>query len=282
MSVMTCYRKTLLFLKSLPHCADITRKYCNKFSGILVVDGKYIKVQGYDKKIPVIYGIDYLTHDIPTYRLCPAEDYANLCKYFESLRLLNYPLQVLVSDDNECIRKACFKYYPNAVFQLCQKHYKDNIRTTLRGEIQRDPSTYTFYNTFMNELYSLFRLKRNEDDFNRVAKSIMRRYLPNDLCTRIMIDMDKNKLYLLGYLRHKNTPRTNNIIESYNSHLQGRLKTIKGFKGIKYADYWINAYFIRRRYKKFTDCNGKFKHLNGICSIKKTCKNESLLPVIFR
>lgn len=282
LSTMTCYRRTLSFFKTLPHCADITRRYCNKYCGILVVDGKYIKVKGYPKKIPVIYGIDYLTHDIPTYRLCSAEDYLNLCKFFESLRLLNYPLQVLISDDNENIRKACFRYYPNAVFQLCQKHYKDNIRNTLRSEIQSNLNGCELYTVFLNEIYSLFKPKRNEDDFNRVAKSILKRYLSNDLCTRIMVGIDKDKIYLLGYLRHKNTPRTNNIIESYNSHIQGRLKTIKGFKGFKYANLWLNAYFIRRRYKTFTDCTPKFKHLNGTFSIKRSCKNERTLPVIFR
>lgn len=64
---MTAYRKCVVALENLPHCADITRKYCSKYSGILLVDGKYIEVKGYDRKIPVIYGIDYLTHDIPTY-----------------------------------------------------------------------------------------------------------------------------------------------------------------------------------------------------------------------
>jgi hypothetical protein len=97
---MTAYRKCISALEDLPHCADITRKYCSKFSGILLVDGKYIKVKGFDRKIPVIYGIDYLTHDIPTYIFSVSENYQTLKKFFSSLRLLNYPLYSLVSDDN--------------------------------------------------------------------------------------------------------------------------------------------------------------------------------------
>jgi len=94
-------------LEKLPHCADVTRKYCNRFCGILLVDGKYLKVKGYDKKIPVIYGIDYLTHDIPTYTLAPSENYLVCLKLFKSFRLVNYTLQSLVSDDNSNIYEAC-------------------------------------------------------------------------------------------------------------------------------------------------------------------------------
>lgn len=70
-------------------------------------------------------------------------------------------------------------------------------------------------------------------------------------------------------------PRTNNLIESYNSHLESRLKTLKGFKSFIHADNWLNAYFIHRRSKTFTDCEGKFKRLNGFCSLQKTMENLS-------
>ena len=125
-SPATAYRKYHKALKALPHCADITRKYCTKFCGILVVDGKYIKIKGYDKKIPVVYGIDYLTHDIPTYTLSSSENYQALKKFFTSLRLLNYPLQSLVCDDNYNTFASCSSVYPNAVTQLCQNHFKEN------------------------------------------------------------------------------------------------------------------------------------------------------------
>ena len=74
----------------------------------------------------------------------------------------------------------------------------------------------------------------------------------------------------MAHLWVKHTPRTNNLIESFNSHLQGRLKTIKGFESFNHAELWLNAYFLRRRTKKFTDCEGKFKSLNGKSSIEIT------------
>lgn len=267
-SHMTAYRFVMSQLEGLPHCADISRKYSSKYSQILLVDGKFLKVKGYDHKIPVIYGIDYLSHDIPSYRLSPSENYLTFLKYFQSLRLLNYPLQALVSDDNLNIPNACREIYPNVVWQLCLNHFKENIRHSLQTR------TNPTYQPFMYDLEILFKSKRSEDDFNRVAKNIFHTYEQEDLCIRFLLDIERRKPNLMGYLRFKHTPRTNNLIECFNSHLNGRLKTIKGFESFRHADLWLNGYFIRRRLRVFTDCVGKFKSLNGRCSLSFTLSDN--------
>lgn len=68
-------------IEKLPHCFDITRKYCSGYTGILLVDGKYLRVMPYERKIPVLYGVDYLSHDIPGYRLVPSESYTACLKF---------------------------------------------------------------------------------------------------------------------------------------------------------------------------------------------------------
>ena len=73
----------------------------------------------------------------------------------------------------------------------------------------------------------------------------------------------------------KHIPRTTNLIESYNSHLEGRLKTIKGFESFTHADTWLNAYFLKRRLQPFTDCTKQFKALNGTCSLEHTLRFPS-------
>ncbi len=190
------YRKNLSALKQLIHCADITRKYCNRYCGILVVDGKYLAVRNYDRKIPVLYGIDYLSHDIP-------------------------------------------KYKP-----------------------------------FMAEINQLFKKKLSYGVFVNQAKSIYEKYKADPKCKSVMLDMRDKLPLLLAHLQTKHIPRTTNLIECFNSHLQGRLKTIKGFKSFKHADLWLNAYFIRRRFKKFKDCKGQFKCLNGRRSIDIVVNTE--------
>lgn len=274
-SHMTAYRKCMEALEDLPHCADVTRKYCSRYSGILLVDGKFVSVSGYDSKIPVIYGIDYLTHDIPTYILSLAENFLSLRKFFASLRLLKYPLRSVVSDDNLNISGACLEVYPNAAWQLCTNHFKENLRASL--EVRTDST----YQPFMKRVEGMFRYKLSEDNFNKLGKDTWNIHKNDDLCIKVLLDIERRKPNLLAYLKVKDTPTTNNLIECFNSHLQGRLKTIKGFESFDHANLWINGYFLRRRLTKFTDCEGRFKHLNGKCSLEVSLKDDVGLPRLF-
>lgn len=167
-SQATAYRYSLAALRSLPHCADITRRYCSRFCGILLVDGKYVSIKGYDRKIPTIYGIDYLTHDIPTYLLTRGENYQSCLTFFKTIRLLNYPLQGLACDDNVNIIEACKRVYPKAIIQLCTNHYKENIRTRL--QVRTDPT----YHPFMKAIETLFVKKRSWEDISKRATGIMK------------------------------------------------------------------------------------------------------------
>jgi len=273
-SPTTAYRKCSKELESLPHCADLTRKYCSRFSGILLVDGKFIRVKPYKYKIPVIYGIDYQTHDIPTFTLASSENFLTLKKFFSSLRLLNYPLQSLVSDENLNIHKACKVIYPNSFWQLCTNHLKENIRNSLNS--RSDPT----YKPFVKQLEFLFSAKRSENEFNSIAKNILNKFKHDPLCVSVLVDIYNKKQNLFTHVDVKNTPLTNNLIESYNSHLEARVRPLKGFESFKHANLWLNAYFIRRRLRVFTDCRGKFKRLNGKCSMQFSLKQGAKLPNI--
>lgn len=275
LSVGGVYQKVAKYFKQLPHCADVTRAYCSRFGGALEVDGKYVSVKGYERKIPVLYGIDYTTHDIPTYKLAEAENYQVCLAFFSSLKLLEYPLRALVCDENINIIEACKFIYPNAAIQLCQNHYKENIRRSL------DLTVNPHYQLFMNQIEELFSFKRSPDDFNRKAKNIFSLYQSDQLCLSILLDLHKSQELLLGWRNSEHVPITTNLIESFNSHLQGRLKTIKGFESFKHADLWLNAYFLKRRLRKFTGCHGKFRSLNGHNSLEKSKKHDVDLPTFF-
>jgi len=278
LSGSTAFRRYQAEIENNLQCVDITRNYCSKFCGILLVDGKFVSIKGYDRKIPVIYGIDYLTHDIPNYVLSISENYQTLKKFFTSLRLANYPLQALVSDDNPNIREAYLSVYPNAIFQLCQNHYKQNLRISLN--LSNDPT----YIPFMKNIETLFCRKMGTGEFKIRASRIYDAYHHDNLARSVMLDIAKRSGELTAYTKMPNVPRTNNLIESFNSHLEGRLKTIKGFESFKTANIWLNQYFIQRRLKPFTDCTKQFRNLNGKRSLQITLKDsykiENLLKLI--
>lgn len=272
----TAYRRALKALQELPHNADITRRFCTRFCGILVVDGKYIKVKGYERKIPVLYGIDYLTHDIPTYILSESESYQTCHTFFTSLRLMQYPLKVVVSDDNANIYDGAESVYPRVLSQICHNHYKETIRQNLH--VRTDPT----YQPFIRDIEELFVKRRSESEFNSIAGKLFHKYKDESLCLSVLLDIQKRLPQLTAYMGEKNIPRTTNLIESYNSHLEGRLKTIKGFESFKHADLWLNGYFLNRRLKPFTDCTKQFKRLNGTASLEHSVTQRSSFEYLSR
>ena len=275
LNAATVYRHNQRQLARLPHIADVTRKYCSRFCGILVVDGKYVAVKGYDRKIPVLYGIDYLTHDIPHYILSLGENYATCLKFFQSLRLMKYPLSAVVADDNVNIFEAAKHVYPGVITQLCQNHYKENIRAELAV---RTDETYV---PFMREIEELFSQRYSRQQFDLMAGKIFRRY-PDPRCQAIMLNIEKRKSQLCAYMAARRIPRTTNLIECFNSHLEGRLKTIKGFELFTHADTWLNGYFFKRRITKFTDCEKQFRSLNGKCSLELTMKDPTKIAGVLK
>jgi len=134
----------------------------------------------------------------------------------------------------------------------------------------------------MQEVQYLFERHRSREEFQNVAGKIYRKYQDNDICRSILLDIQKRLPQLLAYTNIPKVPRTTNLIESFNSHLEGRLKTIKGFESFKHADTWLNAYFIRRRLKPFTDCAGKFRYLNGKSSLEQTIKPNYKIDTVLK
>ncbi len=259
----------------LPENTYLSAHYCNRWSGMLNVDGKYVKVKGYDKKIPFIYGIDFLTHDLPVGVLALSENNQIFLKFFQLLKSINYPLQIVICDNSEGLKIALQQVYPKAKLQLCQNHYFENLRQLLHT--RTDPT----YRPFLFELKDAFSPKYHYLKHQAKLAHVNYKYARNDsILLSVMVDILRREDELFAFKKIKHCPRTNNIIESYNSHLQGRLKTIKGFDSFHSAERWLNAWLIRRRTKNFTDCNVPFKHLNGVCSLSKTIKKDQDWPQI--
>lgn len=235
-----------------------------------------MKVKGYDRKIPVLYGIDYLTHDIPTYIFSVAENYQTCFSFFQSLKLLLYPLQAVVCDDNINIYQAAQKVYPGCTIQLCHNHYKETIRAAL--SVRTDP----MYVPFMRAIEYVFEKRRSKEEFQVLAGKLVHRYKEDIRCMNVLADIQRRLPLLTGYMQQKHIPRTTNLIESFNSHLEGRLKTIKGFESFKHADAWLNAYFVKRRLTQFTSCGKQFKYLNGKTSLEETMKDSSKIEKLLK
>lgn len=141
------YRQVLSEMDTLPENSWLTKEYCNRWSGRLVVDGKFVKVKGYEKKIPFIYGIDFLTHDIPIGMLFPSENEEAFAKFFSILKHCEYPLQIVITDDANGLISGLKRVYPKARRQLCHNHYLENIRQQLHVRTEEKYQPFFFFVT---------------------------------------------------------------------------------------------------------------------------------------
>lgn len=278
LSIAQTYQKLITELDRVVENVLVTKIQCDpeKFCGILIVDGKFIKVRGYKQKIPFIYGIDYLTHDIPIHRLSQSESETAFEEFFRELKANNYPLKIVVCDDRSSLEKPLKKYYPDAIIQHCQNHYVNNIRELLH--VRTDQTHWHFFNSVKKHLFDEYIA---EENLKEQLKYIFKKHAKeNPIRIAILKDIYKRREQLFNYTKVQHCPKNTNLIELYNSHLNARVRSIKGFKSFANAERWCNAYIIRRRTKSLTDCRGKFKCLNGKSSLQNTLKKQAEWPEI--
>jgi len=266
-------------MDSLPDNNGLSRQYCGNYCGILVLDGKFIKVRPYRKKIPFLYGLDYLTHDLPVGILALGESTRAYHQIFKLLKDSRYPLRAVVCDDVLLALKPALNcYYPEAKIQLCQNHHLENIRQKLKVRTSREH--VKFFNNLKRHVFDEHRdLKQLKAVLHHFIAGSARK---NVLRQQIVMDIWNKREHLFAYEQVPECPNNTNLIELFNSHLNARLKSVKGFKSLAGAQRFLNAWMIRRRTKVFTDCEGRFKYLNHKYSLQMTIKKQADLPELFR
>lgn len=129
---------------------------------------------------------------------------------------------------------------------------------------------YTTAEKRITSVENHFLPKRLRLDFPRAHKSLVK---------KIMDDFNERKQYLFNHLKFPDLhiPHTTNLMEGYNSQLESRLGSIRGFETTDTAKNYLNAWIIKRRFTKFTDCKPPFKHLNGQTPLQ--CAGADISPI---
>lgn len=275
LSPMSTWRICEEELLKLPDNNKFTFNYCNRFSNILLCDGKYFNLKGYLNGYVLLWGIDYFRHDIPVFTLAPSENYHAWATYFSYFRIIGAQPQLVTCDDNANLKLAARNTFPSVRIQTCYNHFKENIRRDLR--VRSDPT----YKPFMKRVEDVLTEKLTDQDLNRRLFSLYADYRHDPVCLSILANIERYKPELLAYRGIPQSPTTTNIIEGLNSHLESRLLPLRSFQSLRYAKLWFNGYVLKRRFTKFTDCRGKFKHLNGKRGVEMTKKLEIDLPSLF-
>lgn len=266
-----CYEELL----KLPDNNKFTFEYCNRFSNILVADGKYFNLKGYLNGYVLLWGIDYFRHDIPVFMVAPSENYHSWATYFSYYRILNHYPQLLVCDDNANLKLAARNTFPSVKIQTCYNHFKESIRRSLK--VRSDPT----YKHFMYRVEDILSEKLNDGALNKKLFALYKDYQHDPICLSVLTNIHKYQPELLAYRGIPNAPLTSNLIESFNSHLESRLFSLQHFNSLKHAKLWLNGYILKRRMTKFHSCKGKFRYLNGKTGVSMTKKQEIAIPSFF-
>lgn len=274
-SAMTAWRICEEELQKLPDNNKFTFNYCNRFSQIFVFDGKYFNILGMEYNYALLWGIDYLKHDIPIFTLAPSENYQAWARYFSYFRIINHHPQLLVCDDNANLKLAARKAFPSVKIQTCYNHFKESIRRNLKV---RSDNTYL---SFMKRVEDVLSEKLNDATLDKKLFALYRDFRDDPVCVQVLTNIAKSKDELLAYRGISGAPLTTNLMESFNSHLEARLFSLRHFNSVKHATLWLNGYILKRRLTKFTSCKGKFNSLNGKTGVEMTKKLGVDIPTLF-
>lgn len=257
-----------------------------KWSGILAVDGKYVRVYDrlagafvprrfarpgdgeHERPMPRhravwFCGIDCSTGDLPHYQMCEEETKVDLVLYFRGLQACGYALHALVSDGNPDIVAAARKVFGDSfVHQRCTKHFADGMVRLVRQE--ELPEKF-------DETMRLVRLIQSIVTASDIAVAARRRtvfpHMPNTTVVQKKITTTylANEEALVAHLLYPEMgiPSTSNEIENLFRQLNLRLKSLGQFRHWRNAEKYLNAWALLRRLTKYTDCRGERKIRNG-------------------
>lgn len=275
MSPMKAWRICEQELKKLPNNNQFTFNFCNQFSTTFVFDGKYFPVASEESDLVLLWGVDYFRHDIPVMFVAPSESYHSWSKFFFYFRIVNHYPQLIVCDDNTNLKMAARKNFPQVRIQTCFNHFKENIRRDLkvRSEVT--------YKVFMKRVEEVLTEKMNDEAMNKKLFALLRDYSYDPVAVSVLTNIQRYRGELTAYRGIPQSPVTSNIIEGLNSHLEARLVSLRSFQSPAHAKLWMNGYVLKRRYTIYTDCKGKFRHLNGKRGVDLTKKPEVVLPTFF-
>ena len=266
----------------LPDSRWIAKQFCPSWSGILIFDGKVIRV--FDAlstrlkrsslsedevrwlhKMRWLVGVDFGTGDLPHYDLAQSESRIELVIYFKILKSVGYPLKAVVCDGNADIpRAARFVFGKDVVIQLCTRHFIKGLKRLLPADGLSDGTRKRLEKTIsliqsVIESNTIEEAGKNLQNLKLFSSSF--RHPLKMQCIKLF---QRHKQELCAHFLHPelHLPHTSNDAENLIRQLNQRLKILGRFFSRHYAKDYLNAWALLRRFTPFTDCRGTRRYRN--------------------
>lgn len=176
-----------------------------------------------------------------------------------------YILQNLVSDGSPEIPHAARKVYgDNFIFQLCTRHFLEGLRNLMIAKEMEQKISET--ETLIQNIREIIQAKTLAIAKEKLETLRTEKHFYKTIIQKIIFRQFKEKFNsLMSHLFYpeRNIPHTNNDIENLFKQLELNIGSVGRFGKFWNAHHYLNAWALKRKFTKFTDCKGQRKHRNG-------------------
>ncbi|MFH1006380.1 MAG: transposase [Candidatus Latescibacterota bacterium] len=231
-----------------------------KWSGLLGVDGKELKIKGKDATLLIAQ--DILTFDPVCFALADKENVEGSEKFFLTIRdVLQFPTKGIVSDlgRGRAFISVIDAIFPGIPHQACIVHFSRYVNRTVP---RSKKSAYYQHNSILRgAIHSIL----FADQFNDAEEIFHRLLLARDQFTTpyhktIIKSLERHFDLLTAHFHNPFLVRDNNIIENLIRQLNKKIKQSDGFKTTENTYNFLKLWFIYYRFKPFVNSRESFRN----------------------
>ncbi|MBD3271364.1 MAG: hypothetical protein GF384_02350 [Elusimicrobia bacterium] len=259
---MTAYDSIQSFCQRAKMPWELSKELNPIWSGYLSIDSDTINVFGHKEYLQL--GVDIGTRDVPAAILARHDDIPNwtlLLTLFKDQ--LHYPFKGIVSDGDSAIISTINTLLPDIPHQICVLHFEKEMFRFLRYRKDRLRVEERRATIFMNHLHDVLYARNIYDYKYELDRLINHPQLRHPDLKDAIYKLQSYYKYLTPHFFNHNIPRTNNFAENVIGQLDAKINHIVKFQSHETAWNTIKLLISWYRFKKFSCCRKRYRHLNS-------------------
>jgi len=239
----TAYRRVERALKKKKSILERTKQHLNECDGVLVLDGKWIRIQG---KLHTCFVAWDRGFKRPIHFLLKEGGERELWywKLLVDLERLGYKPKAFVSDGIASLKESLADRYPNLPHQRCTVHIFLAARAKVKGGGVTNARTEDFVKRLRLILWSKT-LRGAKQKFQKLWKTKRLTRGEREALKFIWPTLPDCFMCCDPRWRHLKLPRSSNAIENVIGNIEARLKTRRGSKSLEAAECLVNEILLQ-------------------------------------
>lgn len=245
-----------------------------KWSGLLGVDGKVLKING--TEFTLLVAQDILTFDPVFFSLVEGENAVESKRFFLIIRdVIRYPINAIVSDlgRGKVFLSLVNEIFPDIPHQGCVIHFSRYLNIIIP---KSKKSPYYQQNCVLRDTVNRILFASDFNEAEEIYKRLLsvRNLFKASYHKTIIKSLERNFDLLTAHFHNPFLVRDNNITENLIKQLNKKLKQSGGFKSIDNAYNFLKLWFIYYRFKSFTNSNEFYRNGKSPIELAKINTNN--------